>query len=137
MGSACRVTEPRDPTGGTPTGGTPTGGTVTTRRFALSPSEWATTAAAAAVSTGAYLGAGQPYLARGVVGDLLGFAVLAGAGLTARARVRHEAAVCLGLIGLVVLAAPQWPLRLPEPVWWGLFGVGLAGYVAVRRRVCD
>ena len=110
---------------------------ATTRRFALAPGEWGTTAVAALVSTGAYLGAGGPYLARGVVGDLLGFAVLGGVGAAARARVKHEAALCLALIGLVVLAGPQWPLALPEGAWWALFLLGLAAYVAVRRRVCD
>ena len=110
---------------------------ATTRRFALSAGEWATTAIAAVVSTGAYLSAGYPYLARGVVGDLLGFGVLAGVGLAVRARVKHEAAICLALIGLVLLASPQWPLALPEPAWWALFFVGLAMYIAVRRRICD
>jgi uncharacterized membrane protein len=110
---------------------------ATTRRFALSAAEWATTATAAVVSTGAYLTAGHPYLARGVVGDLVGFTVLAGVGVAARARVKHEAAICLGLIGVVVVAAPQWPLALPEPAWWALFSGGLAAYVAVRRRICD
>ena len=112
-------------------------GSATTRRFALSAGEWATTASAAVVSTGAYLGAGYPYLARGVVGDLLGFGLLAGIGLAVRARVKHEAAICLGLIGLVVVASPQWPLALPEPAWWALFFLGLAIYVAIRRRICD
>lgn len=116
---------------------TKTAGSATTRRFALSTGEWATTAIAAVVSTGAYLGAGYPYLARGVVGDLLGFALLAGVGVAVRARVKHEAAICLGLIGLVVLASPQWPLALPEAAWWALFFLGLAIYVAIRRRLCD
>ena len=110
---------------------------ATTRRFALSAGEWATTAIAAVVSTGAYLSAGYPYLARGVVGDLLGFALLAGVGIAVRARVKHEAAICLGLIGIVVLASPQWPLALPEAAWWALFFLGLAIYVAIRRRICD
>jgi uncharacterized membrane protein len=110
---------------------------ATTRRFALSAGEWATTAIAASVSTGAYLSAGYPYLARGVVGDLLGFGVLAGLGVAVRARVKHEAAICLALIGLVVVASPQWPLALPEPAWWALFLLGLAMYIAVRRRLCD
>ena len=110
---------------------------ATTRRFALSAGEWATTAIAAIVSTGAYLSAGHPYLARGVVGDLLGFGVLAGVGLAVRARVKHEAAIRLGLIGVVVLASPQWPLALPEPAWWSLFFIGLAIYITIRRRICD
>ena len=112
-------------------------GSATTRRFAPSAGEWATTAIAAVVSTGAYLSAGYPYLARSVVGDLLGFGVLAGVGLAVRARVKHEAAICLGLIGVVVLASPQWPLALPEPAWWALFFIGLAIYITIRRRICD
>ena len=111
--------------------------TWTTRRFALSPAEWATTSGAAAVSAAAYVLEGAPYLARGVVGDLLGFALLAGAGTAAGGRVRHEALCCLAVIALVVAVGPRWPLQLPEPVWWAAFGVGLVGYVAVRRRLCD
>ena len=110
---------------------------VTTRRFALSTGEWVTTSIAAAVSTGAYLSAGYPYLARGVVGDLLGFALFGGVGLAVRARVRHEAAICLGLIGGAVLASPQWPLALPEAAWWALFFIGLTSYIVIRRRICD
>ena len=110
---------------------------LTTRRFALSRAEYATTAVAAAVSSAAYLTGGFPYLARGVVGDLAGFVVLGVAGLAAVARVRHEAAVCLTLIGAVLLLDPQWPLQVVEPLWWALFSAGLAAYVVVRRRVCD
>lgn len=110
---------------------------MTTRRFALSRAEYATTGIAAVVSSTAYVTGGFPYLARGVVGDLTGFVVLAVAGAAAGARVRHEAAVCLVLIGVVLLLDPHWPLELPEPAWWALFGVGLAAYVVVRRRICD
>ncbi len=110
---------------------------VSTRRFGLSAAEGVTTAVAAGVSTTAYLSAGHPYLARGVVGDLLGFAVLAAAGATFGARVKHEAAVCLALIGLLLLAAPQWPLAVPATAWWALFLAGLAGYLAVRKRLCS
>ncbi len=111
--------------------------TVTTRRFALSKAEYATTAVAAVVSSAAYVTGGFPYLARGVVGDLAGFLLLGAAGLAVRARVRHEAALCLSLIGAVLLAGPDWPLRLAEPAWWALFSTGLAAYVVVRRRICD
>ncbi len=110
---------------------------ITTRRFALSKAEYATTAVAAVVSSAAYVTGGFPYLARGVVGDLAGFLVLGAVGLAVRARVRHEAAVCLTLIGAVLLVDPDWPLRLAEPAWWALFSAGLVVYVLVRRRICD
>lgn len=111
--------------------------TATTRRFALSRAEYATTAVAAVVSSTAYVTGGFPYLARGVVGDLAGFLVLGGAGVAAGARVQHEAAACLALIGGVLLLDPQWPLQIAEPAWWALFGIGLSAYVVVRRRICD
>lgn len=110
---------------------------TTTRRFALSKAEYVTTAAAAAVSVAAYVTEGLPYLSRGVVGDLTGFLVLGAAGAAARARVRHEAAVCLVLIGGVLVADPDWPLRVGEPWWWALFTAGLTAYVLLRRRLCD
>lgn len=110
---------------------------LTSRRFALSRAEVVTTAVAAVASTGAYLTSGFPYLARGVVGDLLGFAVLAVVGAVQRQRLVHEAALCLLVIGLVLAAGPRWPLALPEPAWWALFLTGLTGYVGIRRRVCD
>jgi len=110
---------------------------VLTRRFALSRTEAVTTCAAAVVSTGAYLSGGQPYLARGVVGDLAGFAILAAVAVQTHRRLRHEAALCLTAIGTVLLIDPQWPLRIDEQLWWLLFVVGLVPYVALRRRVCD
>lgn len=110
---------------------------LTSRRFALSRPEVASTAVAALVSGAAYLSGGSAYLARGVVGDLLGFGVLAAAGLLTGRRLRHEAMLCLALIGVVVAAGPRWPLAVPEPVWWAAFAVGLAAYLLVRRRVCD
>ncbi len=109
----------------------------TTRRFRLSPAEWSTTVVAAVVSSGAYVTLGYPYLARGVVGDLLGFLLLGVAGAAAGARVKHEALVCLSVIGAVLLLDPQWPLRLSEPAWWALFSVGLSAYVLLRRKLCD
>ncbi len=112
------------------------GTSSTTTRFALSTAEWLTTVFAAAVSTGAYLAAGQAYLSRGVVGDLLGLLVLAVVGVRLRARLRHEALLCLLLIGLVLAVGPRWPLAVPEPVWWALFLAGLGGYLVVRRRLC-
>lgn len=108
---------------------------LTTRQFALDGPEYATTALAAVVSSAAYLTGGPPYLSRGVLGDLAGFAVLAAVGLVRGKRVRHEALVCLTLIGAVLLLDPQWPLSVPEPAWWTAFVVGLLAYVAVRRAV--
>jgi len=80
---------------------------------------------------------GYPYLARGVVGDLAGFVLLGAAGLRRKARVRHEALLCLALIGVVVLIGPRWPLQLSEGVWWALFVLGLGAYLVVRRHLCD
>lgn len=108
-----------------------------TRRFALSRSEILTSSVAAIVSTGGYLTGGQPYLARGVLGDLVGFAVLASVAARADRRLRHEAAVCLLAVGAVLLAKPRWPLHIREATWWALFALGLGAYVCVRRRVCD
>lgn len=113
----------------------PTG--VLTRRFALSKAECVTTATAAVVSSAAYVAAGLPYLSRGVVGDLTGFAILATAGAAKGARLQHEAAICLVLIGGVLVLDPEWPLRVREPYWWALFSTGLTTYVLLRRRLCD
>ena len=49
---------------------------------------------------------------------------------------KHEARRCLALIVAVLLLDPAWPLEVSEPVWWTLFAIGLAGYVALRRRLC-
>lgn len=110
---------------------------LTSRRFALDRAERLSTGVAAGVSTAAYVTLGQPYLARGVVGDLAGLGLLAVAGLVGHARVRHEAAVCLAGIGVVVVAAPQWPLRYGAVTWWVLFGAGLSAYLLLRRGLCD
>ena len=110
---------------------------VTTRSFALSRAELLTTAAAGVISTGAYLSDGSTYLARGVVGDLLGFGILGAVAAGSRTRLRHEAAVCLLCIGGVLAVQPAWPLQLAEPIWWGLFLLGLGAYVVLRTRVCD
>lgn len=79
---------------------------VLTRRFALNRTEAVTICAAAVVSTGAYLSGGQPYLARGVVGDLTGFATLAAVPVRTHRRLRHGAALCLTAIGTVLLIDP-------------------------------
>jgi uncharacterized membrane protein len=52
-------------------------------------------------------------------------------------RIKHAAAICLALIGLVVLTAPRWPVVSSEAAWWGLFFVGLGGHLTVRKRICD
>lgn len=110
---------------------------LTTRRFALSRAEWATTAAAAVISSTAYVVGGFPYLARGVVGDLAALLLLGVVASIIGARVQHEALVCLLGIGVVLLVEPEWPLQLAEPAWWLLFSIGLSAYVLLRRRWCD
>lgn len=87
------------------------------------------------VSTTLYVALGEPYLARGVVGDLAGFAVLAGVLASTGRRARHEALVCLGLIGVVLVVQPDWPLRQGPVVWWAAVTAGLSGYLLVRTRV--
>lgn len=108
---------------------------LTTRQFALDGPEWATTAVAVVVSSAAYVTGGLPYLSRGVLGDLAGLGLLAGVVLVRGERLRHEALLCLGAIGLVLLVDPRWPVRVTEPVWWSAFALGLLGYVVLRRRV--
>lgn len=109
----------------------------TTRRFALDRAELATTGLAVVVSSTAYAVGGADYLARGVVGDLVGLGLLAGVGLVAGARVRHEALVCLAGIGAVVVPGPAWPLRLGSAAWWAVFTGGLGAYLVLRqRRLC-
>ena len=83
-----------------------------------------------------YLVGGSDYLARGVVGDRAGLLLL-GTATALRARVKHEAAVCLVLIGVVLQVDLQWPPRLPGTFWWGAFTAGLGSYLFVRRHVCD
>ena len=100
----------------------------------LDRSEQVTTGVAVVTSTALYLRYGQPYLARGVVGDLLVLGLLAVPLVRTRTRARHEAAWCLAGIGVVQLVRPRWPLGFSEPVWWAAIGAGLAGYVLVRSR---
>ena len=57
--------------------------------------------------------------------------------MVAGERVRHEALLCLLLIGVVLAARPQWPLAVPDAAWSAVLSAGLAGYLGVRRRVCD
>jgi hypothetical protein len=108
---------------------------LTTRRWALERGEVMTTSAAVGVSTALYLRYGHAYLARGVVGDTVGFGFLAGLLTARRRRLRHEAVACLGTIFVVLVIDPQWPLRPSSASWWLVFAVGLSGYVLIRHRL--
>ena len=100
----------------------------------MSGSEIATTAAAAAtVSTSLYLREGADYLAQGVVGDVVGFAILA-VPLSRGRRFRHEALVCLGMIGIVRAVDPSWPLTRSSSFWWRTVAAGLVAYTGLRGR---
>jgi hypothetical protein len=105
-----------------------------TRHWGLRRAEWVTTAVASRMSGAANARWGDPYQARGVVGDLLGFAVFATAGLARGARLRHEAPRCLAGVGIVVLTGPRWPVAMSDRVWWAAVTAGLGGYLVVRRR---
>lgn len=100
----------------------------------LTAPEMATTAVAAAVSGSLYLREGHPYLARGVVGDLLGFSFLLLPLAFRRRRARHEALICLGSIAIVRTLDPTWPLRRPSSFWWTSVAAGLLLYGVVRSR---
>jgi len=109
--------------------------TFTTPMPRLDRAEVFTTAAAVVTSTALYLRDGDPYLARGVVGDLVGFAALAGLMVSSGCRARHEAFVCLGCIGAVLVVGPDWPLRAGPAVWWTAVTAGLGGYLVLRAKV--
>jgi len=109
--------------------------TPTTRARALGRGEVVTTAVAFAVSTTLYLCWGHPYLARGVVGDVAGLALMTGVLVAGRRRVRHEALVCLCAIAVVLALDPRWPLRRSSGFWWVAIAVVLAGYLAARHLV--
>lgn len=109
--------------------------TWTTRQPVLDGREVATSITTTACSTALYLREGHPYLARGVVGDLLGFAVLSTVLVSRRERARHEALVCLAGIAAVRIAGPRWPLALPPRLWWSAMAAGLASYLLLRRQV--
>jgi len=64
---------------------------VFTREFALSRSERITTAAAVLLSSAGYVLGHHAYLTRGVVGDLAGLVLLAGALVARGQRSRQEA----------------------------------------------
>jgi hypothetical protein len=106
---------------------------LTTRR-GLDRSEWVTTVAAFVISSACYLRWRHPYLARGVVGDLVGLALLSAVAWTRR-RLRHEALVCLLSIGVVHLIDPEWRLAIADIAWWLAVVLAVAGYLAVRLRV--
>jgi hypothetical protein len=110
---------------------------LTTTRRGLDRSELVTTAAAVVISSSLYIAKGHPYLARGVVGDLVGLGLLSLVVLWERRRLRHEALLCLFCIGVVHALDPYWPLRLPGLLWWSAVTAGLAAYVAVRHRGLD
>lgn len=108
---------------------------ATSRSRGLERVELVSTGIALAVSTTLYLAYGEPYLARGVVGDLVGLALLTTVITRWRRRLRHEALVCLVGIALVLAVHPEWPLRVREPFWWATIALALAGYVALRQRL--
>jgi predicted anti-sigma-YlaC factor YlaD len=93
-----------------------------------------TTVAAFVISSACYVRWGHPYLARGVVGDLVGLALLSAVARTGR-RLRHEALVCLASIAVVVVIDPEWPLAIADIAWWLAVLLAVAGYLAVRLRV--
>jgi hypothetical protein len=105
---------------------------LTTRSRALLRAEVTTTAVAVATSTALYLRSGHAYLARGVVGDIAGLALLTGVLAALRRRLRHEALVCLGAIGIALAVDPEWPLRRSSGFWWVAVTAGLAGYLTAR-----
>jgi hypothetical protein len=109
--------------------------TLTTRRRSLDGAELATTGLAVVVSSALYLRQREPYLARGVVGDLLGFTILGAVLAVRRRRLRHEALVCLAGIGGVLSLDPTWPLRPASGFWWGTVAIGLTAYLVVRQRL--
>jgi hypothetical protein len=100
----------------------------------LDRSEWLTTVAAFVISSACYIRWRHPYLARGVVGDLVGLALLSLVAWTRR-RLRHEALVCLGSIAVVHVMDPEWPLAVADTFWWLAVVLAVAGYLAVRLRV--
>jgi hypothetical protein len=107
---------------------------LTTTRVGLDRAELVTTATAVAVSSSLYIARGHPYLARGVVGDLAGLALLSIVVVRWRRRLRHEALLCLVCIGVVLILDPGWPLRLSGLLWWSAVAAAVAGYVVVRQR---
>ena len=110
------------------------GSTALTADPWLAHPEIATTLLAASISTGLYVRGGAPYLARGVVGDLVGLAVLAMLLRVRGERARHEALVCLVAIGVVSATRARWPLRVPSIGWWLVIVPVLVSYLRYRAR---
>ncbi|MGH8905087.1 MAG: hypothetical protein ACRD0K_00855 [Egibacteraceae bacterium] len=110
---------------------------ATSARWGLDRAEFVTTGLAAVVSSSLYVAYHAPYLARGVVGDCLGFSALLVPLVARRRRARHEALVCLAGIGLVHLLGWDWPPRYPSWLWWTVFGAGLISYLAARRATLE
>ncbi len=100
----------------------------------LELSEVVTTVAAFAISSVLYARWRHPYLARGVVGDLIGLTLLS-AVAARRVRLRHEAMVCLASIAVVLAIEPQWPLAIPDAIWWLAVVAAVACYLVIRLRV--
>lgn len=107
---------------------------LTTTRLGLDRTELVTTAVAVVVSSSLYIAQGHPYLARGVVGDLAGLAVLSIVVIRWRRRLRHEALLCLFSIGVVLTLDLDWPLRLSGLLWWSAVAAAVAIYLVVRYR---
>ncbi len=107
----------------------------TTNEPVLGSAEVVSSFAAVVISTVLYLREGEAYLARGVVGDLVGLAVLGRVLQRRRARMRHEALICLAGISVVRALRPGWPLRVSSATWWLALAVALTGYVGARRSV--
>ena len=106
-----------------------------TAQRGLDRSEMVTTIAAFVISSALYARWRHPYLARGVVGDLAGLALLSLVASGRRHRLRHEALVCLLSIAAVLAVDPEWPLAIPDLAWWLAVVVAVAGYLVVRLRV--
>jgi hypothetical protein len=105
----------------------------TTSRWGLDQAEVATTVVAVAVSSGLYVAWGHSYLARGVIGDLIGLGLLSLVAFWRRRRLRHEALFCLGCIAMVLSLNPRWPLRISSIVWWSAVAAAVAAYLGLRR----
>lgn len=101
----------------------------------LDGAERTTTALAVVVSSGLYARYRHPYLARGVLGDIIGLVACSVALVARRKRLRHEAFVCLAAIGAVHLVRPRWPLRFADALSWSGIALALTGYLRFRQSV--